>query len=73
VAEVHQLWEGFDGPEQPAGVPDVPGAEVRPLVGPATAEVVDQVRHELGIGVPRQRYRPPGHPDVSGLRREMGV
>ncbi len=36
-------------------------------------EVADEVKESLGIDVPRRRYRPPEHPDVSGLREQMGV
>jgi hypothetical protein len=69
-----RLWDGFDGPEQPSTVPDVPGAGVRPLAGPGTQDAADEIKASLGIGVPRRRFQPGGlRPDVSGLAEGLGL
>jgi hypothetical protein len=56
----------------PAGAPDVSSAQdVRALAG---QDAVERVKHELGIGVPRARFRPGGlHPDTSGLAEGLGL
>jgi len=71
-----EFWDGFPDHGQPASQPDLPDADVRALAGPETQEAVERVRHELGIGVPRTRFRPGGladRPDVSGLAEGLGL
>jgi hypothetical protein len=43
--------------------------------GPARdpGELLAEIQHQLGIGVPRARYRPPDGPDVSGLAEGLGL
>jgi hypothetical protein len=57
-------------------MPDIPASDVRPLADPRTRETAEQIKASLGIGVPRQRYRPGGlaeRPDVSGLAEGLGL
>jgi hypothetical protein len=70
-------WDA-DGPGEglppaPASAPDVPGAEgVRALAGQQAQATAEEIKHHLGIGVPRERYREPGR-DVSGLAEGLGL
>ena len=36
-------------------------------------EVIDAVKHELGISARRVRYAPPDGPDVHGLADDLGL
>jgi hypothetical protein len=67
--------DGFwDAQQLPAGVPDAGAQDVQALAGPATQETAGRVMEAAGLADPARRYRPGGlHPDVSGLREQMGL
>jgi hypothetical protein len=57
------------GPDE-GGLPDIAD-----LTGPVRdpGETLAEVRHQLGIGTPRARHRPPDGPDVHGLAEGLGL
>jgi hypothetical protein len=60
----------FPGPDGD-GMPSAEDLfDPRPAASPA--EVRDEMRRQMGHDVPRAP-RPPDHPDVSGLREQLGL